>query len=402
MKTTTLLLFADIREGLRTRPLRSALAVASLGAGMLTMTLLLAVLDAFAVRAEAVVRLLGANTFAVVAQRTADDRLGQLEQGHATLLAANLPGTQIAHARYDEVQSPGSDGHITVVAANAALAEVKAWRVAEGRLLDAYDERTRARNAVISHGLQLRTGWQPGQVVRLGEQAVTIIGVLAAQDAAFDNLAPHPALSGGVELAIVPYTLAPHWLSGFSLHPGTRVDALFIKTNADSGIAPAVVITRRLLTQPDQAAGAFSIVTPETLTAGIDALRASIYATIGAVTVLALLLGGTTLMSLMLANVRERVVEIGLRRALGATVHDIAALFVTEALLLTAVAACAGIIAALLLLDTVAGILGATLTLGAAPLLLPVVTGALLALGFSYWPARLAAAIQPAAALRAV
>lgn len=394
-------LLADVWDGLRSRPLRSALAVTSLGVGMLSLTLLLAVLDAFAARAEAVVQLLGVDAFAIVAERAANDSVEHLELDHAVLLAANLPGARVAHARYDETQSPGVDRRVTVVAADAALAEIKGWRAAEGRLLDVYDELSRARNAVISHGLQVRTGWRPGQVVRFGEQAFTVVGVLAAHAAAFDTLAAHPALSGGTELVIVPYTLVPDWLSGFALQPGTQIDALFVKLGDDEAIAQAAAIARRVLIQPDLSAGAFSIVTPDTLTAGITALRESIYATIGAVAVLALALGGTTLMSLMLANVRERVVEIGLRRALGATVHDIVALFVSEALLLTAAAACAGIVTAALLLDIVAGVLGTPLALGAAPLLLPVATGVLLALAFSYWPARLAASIQPATALRA-
>ena len=47
-------------------------------------------------------------------------------------------------------------------------------------------------------------------------------------------------------------------------------------------------------------------------------------------------------MSLMLANVRDRVGEIGLRRALGARARDVAALFVLEACLVTLAAAAAG------------------------------------------------------------
>jgi hypothetical protein len=48
-------------------------------------------------------------------------------------------------------------------------------------------------------------------------------------------------------------------------------------------------------------------------------LQSTIQVTVGSIALLCLVLGGTTLMSLMVANVRDRVTEIGLRRALGAT-----------------------------------------------------------------------------------
>lgn len=401
MNAGSWLMLSDALAGLRARPLRSLLALFSLALGMLALTLLLAALDALALRAEAAIRLLGVDTFALVAEPAADGRGGRLARHHAAVLAAALPGARVAHARYDRVVVPASGGEqpVLVVAADPLLAGIKGWRVAQGRLLDEYDARSRVRHAVVSRALEARHGWRIGQTVQLGEQAFTVAGVLAAHDAWLEPFAAHPALLGG-EFAVVPDTLSAYWLGGFASDPGERVDALFVQVAAGTRLADAAHRAARLLAQPDLAAGPFDVVTPETLTAGIAALRDTLYATFGSVAALALVLGGTTLMSLMLANVRERVAEIGLRRALGARTRDVAALFVTEAVVLTMAAVLLGVAGATFVLDLAARLLAVEPVLQASTVLPLAVLGPALAVLFSWWPARVAAAIQPADALR--
>ena len=105
-------------------------------------------------------------------------------------------------------------------------------------------------------------------------------------------------------------------------------------------------------------------------------------------------------MSLMIANVRARVVEIGLRRALGATARDIVALFVVEACVVTAVAGLAGVAGSHILLLLARSSFSVPVTLGYASTILPLLAALVLGAAFAYWPARIAAAIAPSEALR--
>ena len=56
----------------------------------------------------------------------------------------------------------------------------------------------------------------------------------------------------------------------------------------------------------------------------------------GATSLICLLVGGVGIMNILLASVSERIREIGIRRAVGATREDIAAQFLAEGALLSA------------------------------------------------------------------
>ena len=105
-------------------------------------------------------------------------------------------------------------------------------------------------------------------------------------------------------------------------------------------------------------------------------------------------------MSLMLANVRDRIPEIGLRRALGATSRDVATLFVAESCLVTGSAALIGAAAAGVLLALGYGADMVSMRAQVSTFLIPVLASLGLGAIFSYWPARTAMRISPAEALR--
>ena len=178
------------------------------------------------------------------------------------------------------------------------------------------------------------------------------------------------------------------------------MDAIFVRAPATFGFRRAVTLAQRILAQPDQRVSGLSWITPDTLLKRITNLQNTIKLTVGSIAVLCLILGGTTLMSLMVANVRDRVVEIGLRRALGATPKDIATLFVLEGSLVTAGAALTGTTFTWLLLLAGRSRLPVPVALGPGTVLIPLVVAVGLGLVFSYWPAVSAARIAPSEALR--
>lgn len=64
---------------------------------------------------------------------------------------------------------------------------------------------------------------------------------------------------------------------------------------------------------------------------------------LGSIAAISLIVGGIGIMNIMLATVSERTREIGIRRALGATKHDIVVQFLTETVILTLLGGLVGI-----------------------------------------------------------
>lgn len=392
-------LWMDLADGLRSQPARTGLSFLALAVGITALTVLLAVLTGLEQRSRRILQDLGVNAFAAVQSRgeSGSRAAAGLQEEHVELLRASLPGCTVAGLRVDEAGVRGV-GEVQVVATDAALLQVRQWPVTAGRFLDAGDARRRARVAVVTETLLRVLRARVGDVLWLGDTPFEIVGAVAVGGAALDAESAHASLLLGDRTVFVPLTTPPYW-QGFG-RPSRRLDAVFVRAAGPDPFESVLAQAQRLLSQPGVAAPDVSWVTPRSLLAGVRRLQTTIELTVGSIAVLCLVLGGTTLMSLMVANVRERVAEIGLRRTLGATARDIVVLFVCEACVVTAGAAACAVGVTHAVLGVVRARLPVPIGFGpwtvAAPLLVAMGLGVL----FSYWPARAAAAITPSEALR--
>jgi putative ABC transport system permease protein len=130
---------------------------------------------------------------------------------------------------------------------------------------------------------------------------------------------------------------------------------------------------------------------------GISGLLSKLLAALAA---LSLLVGGVVLMNILLISVSERVKEIGLRRAVGASQRDIFIQFVAESLAITLI----GMLLGSALGWTMIGGLAAFTDIPAAVSWEPFTLGLALSLAvglfFGIQPARRAARLHPVQALR--
>jgi putative ABC transport system permease protein len=268
-----------------------------------------------------------------------------------------------------------------------------------GRFIDAVDVRYGERHAVISRALSRLQGWEVGRTVRLEDIPFTIVGIVDAEGSAMQSENVSETLRLGERTVFVPRTAM-----GAGSDPNAardEVSAILVRAPAGADLATHVAAAGRVLSAGGGGAGDYAWITPDTILRGVRRLQAAIGWTVGSVAALCLILGGTTLMSLMVANVRDRVTEIGLRRALGARPADIARLFVLEGCLITGAAAVIGISATHAVLWAGGGRLPVPLRLDWVTVAVPLLFSAGIGGLFSYWPARLAAHISPADALRA-
>jgi ABC-type antimicrobial peptide transport system permease subunit len=121
---------------------------------------------------------------------------------------------------------------------------------------------------------------------------------------------------------------------------------------------------------------------------------------LAAVAGISLLVGGIGIMNMMLTTVTERMREIGLRKAIGATKKDINTQFLSEAIALTFIGGAIGVALGwgVSFFVTVTGIENAQVTLSSIVLAFGV-SGAI-GIIFGWYPARRASNLNPIDALR--
>ncbi|HPC57403.1 MAG: ABC transporter permease [Kiritimatiellae bacterium] len=379
-------LASDVRAGLRTVPARAGLVFLSLFIGFFAVTLLVSTLEALQRRANDLVAEFGAGSFALI--RPPGAEVSSWSREKVTWFRDNLDG-DAAVSGLSRLETAGQED-LAVVAADGDLARVRGWRFADGRALDALDVRQAARHAVAPAALCRRRGWRVGEFIRIGREPFRLVGGIAGDGAGLPSL---PAAA-----VYIPYTVdALDEGAGPARH---RVEAIWFR--ADGGTDPEALQRRvaALLDQPGASENDAVWITPETLLQGIRRWQKTIAWTAGSGSLLGLLLGAVTLAGLLLTGVRERIPEIGLRRALGARRRDIAGLFVAEALVLTVTAGLAGWAAGELTLRWLGSRFPLPFHLGWQTRLLPLLLAVGLALLCSIGPAVFAARLPPAEALR--
>ena len=390
----------DVRDSIRTQPGRFGLILTAISVGIFSLTILITILSGLKEHSEQIIQGLGANVVGILSQeQTEQAPRGYLTAEHAALLSNNLPATTVTTVRRYSVSTLGTARVLTLVATDESLAKVRQWRLHAGRFLDQRDMRYRERNAVVSKHVSELWDWEVGNVILLGNLAFNIVGVVAVTGGTLDTEIADSGLILGERVVFIPRTLAPYWLNS-DQRPPPGVDAIFLRAESSLALPRVLATSRRLLEQPGEWPGPISWVTPDSLIRGVRKLRDTIAMTVGGVSLLSLVLGGTVLMSMMVANIRDRVAEIGLRLALGAARHEIALLFVVEAAVVTAMAGVVGTLGAHLIMFLLRQYIPVPVAFSAASWFIPLAIAMLVGIVSAYFPARSAAKIEPAQALR--
>jgi putative ABC transport system permease protein len=144
----------------------------------------------------------------------------------------------------------------------------------------------------------------------------------------------------------------------------------------------------------------FSIFDQAQLLSVTDAISGTLTLLLGGIASIALIVGGIGIMNIMLVSVRERTREIGIRKALGARGRDILSQFLIEALTLSLIGGCIGVLVGLAVSAVIGRIAGWGFIFDPSIVAIATLFSVAVGIVFGVWPARQAARLDPVAALR--
>jgi putative ABC transport system permease protein len=278
-------------------------------------------------------------------------------------------------------------------------AKVADAHVAAGRWLSPDDERSRRRVAVIGGGLEhdlFGSANSIGSRVLAGGNWYVVVGRMR------DRLAGAPR-STMQSFDIERSLFVPLTTMDVSMGEGDtldRVQEIGVRVHGPAGVERAAQVISALIARRHAAAPRYEVIVPRELLRARLRTQRTFDAVLMGIGLLALIISGVGIMNIMLASVAERTQEIGIRRAFGARRAEIVVQFAMEAAALCIAGGIAGVPLGAVFSGIVAVAAGWPVTISPLAVVSALALATAVGLGFGVYPARLAANIDPAEALR--
>ena len=276
--------------------------------------------------------------------------------------------------------------------------EMSGYKISVGRGINYVDLTDNKKVCVVGAYLNRVAygGNAVGQIIKIGSEKYTIVGVLEAKVTDLSNQE-----GSGDDIVLVPYTTALR-VSGTSTS-GSYAVVVPDESKLSEGKTILEEGLQELLGSDD---GYFVTSLSEMLDM-MNSMINMVVTILTAIAAISLLVGGIGIMNIMMVSVTERTREIGIRKALGAKERVILGLFVTEAATTSALGGLLGIGLGYLLSAAANRILPLILSdmeLTVTPSLTSVAAAFGISVGigvlFGYLPAKRAARLNPIEALR--
>lgn len=324
-----------------------------------------------------------------------------LTQSDATMLAnatvvPDVAGVAATSSGSFSVVNGSSNTTTTVVGTTPSWLQVRARSVSSGRFIASAD--VADANPVVVLGstvvssLFSGTPDPVGRQVTIDGQTFTVIGVLSSAGTV-NNVDQD-------DTVVIPTTTYAHRLATSS---SDSVSNIYLEAASSDHLAAAKQeATNALATAHGVTVSSadFSISSQQSLVDTATSTTKTLTVLLAGIAAISLLVGGIGVMNIMLVSVTERIREIGLRKALGATPRTIRKQFLTEASILGLAGGALGIALGVVSALVLPHFLDQPVALSFEAALLALAVSVVIGVGAGVYPASRAARLAPIEALR--
>jgi len=283
----------------------------------------------------------------------------------------------------------------TILGVNPDYQRIKNWSLKSGEFFTQQDVKAATKVCLLGSTVfqQLFGGQDPvGQVIRVKRIPFKVVGVLTSKGQTTFG-------QDQDDVIITPYTTAQKRLSGINYVSMLMASAVSIDLMGEAQDQIRNLLRQRHSIRKEEDDD-FTVRNLADLTSVFSIITRSLTILLGSIASISLIVGGIGIMNIMLVSVTERTKEIGIRMAVGATRKDVLFQFLLEAVLLSLLGGCIGILIAIALTSAIAYFSGWSVPVSIFAILVAFLFSAGVGIFFGLYPARKASLMNPIDALR--
>jgi putative ABC transport system permease protein len=318
---------------------------------------------------------------------TRDDESAVMEQ--VPSIAASSPMLEM----HDRIAYPGGKlKDVLVLGVSPEYRQVRNLVITSGRFFDTQDEETHTKAAVVTEPFARErfgsTDAAINQSLNLSGIPFTIIGTFK------ESIDTMGQTEIDTETILIPYSVARYFT-------GTDfVKQIFFSVRDQNDVESAAKQIVRVVSSRHNKNSVYKV---ETLTAVLDVatqITNALTVVLLLVSTVTLAVGGVGIMNIMLANVRSRIREIGIRKALGATAREIKLQFLVEAVFISLSGGILGALIGIAIPISIRVLTDFRIPISGWSVVISLVTSTLVGVIFGTLPANRAAQMDPVESLK--
>ena len=282
----------------------------------------------------------------------------------------------------------------TVTAVTSDYFRINSLKITRGRAFTDEEDQNRDRLCVIGTSIYnalFTPGVSPiGAQIKIGNSVFKIIGLLEQRGSDgmrdSDSVILIPLNTGMYRL------MGSSYLSSIIVEASSSDDTYIVQQEVEQALRQ----TRKLA---EDAKMPISVNNNAEFKQMMDSTTTTMSILLGCIAFISLIVGGVNVMNIMLVSLKERIKEIGLKKAIGARSFDILFQFAMEASLIGGIGGLVGVLLGISVC-LVSSLIGWYAPVSVGVSILALVFSFMVAFVFGYWPARQASRLSPIEALR--